>query len=53
MFDSTGQPPQVIVTRWGSWLSAALFYSENLPAVKLAMEEISEDGKIKTAAKML
>ena len=27
-------PPQPIVTRWGSWLKAAIYYAENLNSVK-------------------
>ena len=27
-------PPDPIITRWATWLRAALYYSENLPAVR-------------------
>ena len=27
-------PPDPVITRWGTWLRAALHYSENLPAVR-------------------
>ena len=33
-FTSIGQPPHPVVTRWGSWLTAAFYYSRNLPAVR-------------------
>ena len=33
-FTSIGQPPQPVVTRWGSWLTAAFYYSRNLPEVR-------------------
>ena len=26
-------PPQPVVTRWGTWFSAALYYAEHLPAL--------------------
>ena len=26
-------PPDLVITRWATWLRAALCYSENLPAV--------------------
>ena len=26
-------PPDPVITRWATWLRAALYYSENLPAV--------------------
>ena len=34
MFASIGKPPQPVITRWASWLQAAFYYAENLPAVK-------------------
>ena len=27
-------PPDLVITRWATWLRAALYYSENLPAVR-------------------
>ena len=27
-------PPDPVITRWATWLSAALYYSQNLPAVR-------------------
>jgi len=32
-FAAIGCPLQPIVTRWGSWLNAALYYARNLPEV--------------------
>ena len=37
-------PPQPILTRWGTWLNAALFYSENLAAFKEVVEALEEDA---------
>lgn len=28
-------PPQPVITRWGTWLSAALYYAEHLPAIQV------------------
>ena len=27
-------PPDPVITKWATWLRAALYYSENLPAVR-------------------
>jgi hypothetical protein len=27
-------PPEPILTRWGTWLNAALFYNENFDSIK-------------------
>jgi hypothetical protein len=27
-------PPQPILTRWGTWLQAAMFYSEHFDSIK-------------------
>ena len=27
-------PPDPVISRWATWLRAALYYSENLPAVR-------------------
>ena len=33
-FASIACSPQPVVSRWGSWLNAALYYAKNLPEVK-------------------
>ena len=33
-FDVCGKPPQLVVTRWGSWLDPAKYYAEKLPQVR-------------------
>lgn len=43
-FSSIGTPPQPIVTQWGTWLLAALYYAKNLPQVKLIVEAFEDDG---------
>ena len=37
--------------RWGSWLKATLYYSENLPAVKEIVNRFEDDGKLVKNAK--
>jgi hypothetical protein len=35
-------PPEPILTRWGTWLNAALFYNENFDSIKEV--KLSNDG---------
>lgn len=49
-------PPQPIVTRWGSWINAALYYADNLDKIdkfleKLDNKEASSIGKTKKIIK--
>jgi len=44
-------PPQPIVTRWRSWLNAALYYARNLPEVKSIVESFEGSGVLVTQAK--
>lgn len=34
MFPQTSLPPQPIVTRWGSWIIAAVYFAENFDKIK-------------------
>jgi hypothetical protein len=43
-FYRTGYPPNVIITRWSSWLKASLWYADNLPAVIEIVESWDNDG---------
>lgn len=38
-------PPEPIVTRWGTWLEPALFYSENLSKLKELVSYREEDAQ--------
>ena len=38
LFTEIGSPPQSILTRWASWIRAAAFYAEHLPAVVAIVE---------------
>lgn len=50
-FHPIQQPPQPIVTRWGSWLEAVSYYAENLPAVKKIVSEWKGSGTIVSNAR--
>ena len=41
-FTSISQPPQPVVTRWGSWLTAAFYCSRNLPEVRNIVSSCGE-----------
>jgi len=51
LFIDIGLPPDTIVTRWGSWLKTAKWYSENFYEVKLIVSRFQDDGKIVENAK--
>jgi hypothetical protein len=44
MFRKIGYPPNVIITRWSSWLRAALYYANNLVEVKNIVSGWEIDG---------
>lgn len=44
-------PPSVVVTRWASWLKAALYYAENLPKVRDVINSFSGEGILTQRAK--
>lgn len=45
LFKRIGRPPDVIITRWSSWIRAALYYSDNLIEIKkIIQEEFEDDG---------
>ena len=43
-FTSIGQPPQPVITRWGSWLTTAFYYSRNLPEVRNILQGFHDGG---------
>lgn len=51
-FTAIGYPPQPVVTRWGSWLQAALYYAKHLPEVKTIVEHFEGSGILVTQAKV-
>ncbi len=46
LFKHLDSIPEPIITRWGSWISAALYYAENLDEVAKVVESINEDEGI-------
>ena len=51
LFQPLGYPPEPIVTRWGSWLEAALYYCEHLPQVRDIVNNFKSDGVLVRNAK--
>jgi hypothetical protein len=43
-FKQIGTPPSVVITRWSSWLKAALYYGENLIYIKKLVSLWEDDG---------
>ena len=44
-------PPDPMVTRWATWLRAALHYSEYFPAVRTIVNDSTGDGLLDSRAK--
>ena len=44
-------PPDLVITRWATWLRAALCYSENLPAVRTIVNNWTSAGLLVSRAK--
>ena len=44
-------PPDSVITRWATWLRAALYYSENLPAVRTIVNNWTSAGHLVSRAK--
>ena len=44
-------PPDPVITRWATWLRAALYYSENLPAVRTTANNWTSAGLLVSRAK--
>ena len=51
-FHDAGLPsPDPVITRWATWLRAALYYSENLPAVRTIVNNWTSAGLLVSRAK--
>ena len=44
-------PPDPVITRWATWLRAALYYRENLPAVRTIVNNRTNAGLLVSRAK--
>jgi hypothetical protein len=42
-------PPQPIVTRWGTWLNAAIYYAENLSFIERVVESLDKEDSVAIA----
>lgn len=51
MFAEIGYPPEPVITRWATWLEAAFYYSENLPAVRDIVTSFEGKGKLVSQVK--
>ena len=49
--DGLPSPPDPVITRWATWLRAALYYSENLPAVRTNVNNWTSAGLLVSRAK--
>ena len=43
-------PPEPVITRWATWLRAALYYSENLPALRTIVNNWTSVGLLVSRA---
>lgn len=46
-------PPEPIITRWGTWINAAIFYAEHFERIKGLILEISDDSQCVTISRQL
>lgn len=46
MFPETALPPQPVVTRWGTWIEAVMYYAENFEKINAFLDELdANDAK--------
>ena len=50
-FADVGIPPDVIITRWSSWIKAALYYADNLSCIKDIVNSCPPEGIMLQRAK--
>ena len=51
LFAEVGYPPEPVITRWATWLKAALYYADKLPEVRRIVEGFEGDGLLVTKAR--
>ena len=44
-------PPDPVITRWATWLRAALYYAEKFPAVRTIVNKSTSGGVLVSRAK--
>jgi len=50
-FYEIGIPPEPVITRWTSWLKAAIYYADNLPEVRNIVNNFNGNGLLVIKAK--
>ncbi|KAF7685971.1 hypothetical protein CDIK_3280, partial [Cucumispora dikerogammari] len=53
IFNEIEPIPSVIVTRWSSWLSEALYYARNLPQIKKLILKVESCGILAEKTKLV
>lgn len=54
MFPGTVLPPQPIITRWGTWIEAAIYFAEHFDKIKAFLDELdARDAKSIEKAKVV
>lgn len=43
MFPNLNNPPKPCITRWGTWIKAAIYYSENFKEICDVLDELDDD----------
>ena len=52
LFHEIDTPPQPVITKWGTWLDAAVnYFAEKLPQIREIIAQFPEDGQIVTKVK--
>jgi hypothetical protein len=51
LFADIGYPPQPVLTRWATWLDAAMYYANNLPRVREIVGSFQGTGMLVRRAK--
>ena len=46
LFGDLPKPPDVVLTRWGTWLNAVLYYSKHFNEIKEIVSQFRDEGKI-------
>lgn len=53
LFPNLELPPEPIITRWGTWLSAAEYYSDNFNSIQKIIDELEADSESVKHAKRI
>ena len=53
IFENIGLPPDVIISRWGTWMNAVKYYCKHLTNIREKVSKFKKDGKIVENAKTI